>query len=389
VSRLQAFSADLLQREGALVETIDPDALEVIAPEPLQRALDVPELCRLGFGAAMPEGARRAGIETDWLDRLAKLIGERGRCATRVVRPSNPPLAGIEKLLEHELALSNAIYRLRGVAEAWTRYIILDFRFTAFSDEKRDGLLRLGANLATGATLDGVLERLATRLETEAAAGLPEGVDLPSPWARERVLDFVRRSLPTRLARQIDPFAQSLKRRLARDEARLYTYHNRLYQEALGHAAAMAASDDRRRREQRRAEAVAREYRARLDDLRRKYALRVVAEWTQTFELIMPVQRIEVLVRRRKGERVVRLDWNPLARRLEPLPSDFGDPAERDRLVCDDALHLVTRSGLAGCPGCGKPYCRACHPDRCPKCGDAGKRSIGTGEEQGWDNAPR
>jgi hypothetical protein len=375
MSRLRAFAADLLKREGALVAAIDPDGIEVLAPEPLQQVLGIPDLCRLGFGATLPEGAQRVGIETDWLDRFARVIGERGRCTTRVARPSNPPLAGIERLLEHELALANATYRLRGVAEAWTRYLILDFRFTALSDEKREGVLRLGINLATEAILDGMLERLLTRLETEPAdASLPEGVDLPPPWARGRVVDLVRRSLPARLGHQLDPFVKSLERRLARDQARLYVYHNRLFQDVTGRMAAMAQSDDRRRREQERGEAIEREYRARLDDLRRKYALRIMAEWVQTLEIVMPVQRLELVVRRRKGERLLRLDWNPLARRLEPLPCAFGDPAERSRLVCDDALHLVTPSGLAACADCGKAYCRACHPERCPKCGRTEKR---------------
>jgi hypothetical protein len=372
MSRLQAFAADLLKREGALVEAIDPEGIEVLAPESLQRALGIPDLCRLGFGATLPEGAQRVGIETDWLDRFARVIGDRGRCATRVARPSNPPLGGIERLLEHELALPNATYRLRGVAVAWTRYLILDFRFTAVSDEKREGLVKLGVNLATAAILDGMLERLLMRLETEPAdASLPKGVDLPHPWARERVLDLVRRSLPARLTHQLDPFARSLERRLARDEARLYVYHDRLFQDVMGRMAAMAQSNDRRRREQERREAIEREYRARLDDLRRKYALRVTAEWVQTLEIDMPVQRLELLVRRRKAERLLRLDWNPLARRLEPLPCAFGDPAARSRLVCDDELHLVTSAGLAACAGCGKVYCRACHPERCPKCGHA------------------
>jgi hypothetical protein len=370
LSRFQAFSADLLQRAGALVEAIDPEALEVIAPEPLQQALGIPEFCRLGFGATMPEGAERVGIESDWLERFANVVGERGRSARRVVRPSNPPLAGVDRLLEHELALPNAVYRLRGVAEAWTRYLILVFRFTALSDEKREGVLKLGINLATGAMLDATLERLMTRLEAEPeTAALPDGIDLPPLWQRERVLDLIRRSLPPRLMSQIEPFAKSLERRLARDETRLYGYHDQLFQDAMARLAA-AESDERQRREQQRGEAIEREYRARLDDLRRKYALCVTTAWVQTLEIAMPVQRLDLLLRRRKGERLLHLDWNPLARRLEPLPCDFGDPAEHERLVCDDALHLVTPSGLAACAGCGKTYCRACYRKRCPRCGN-------------------
>lgn len=372
MNRLQAFAADLLQRQGALVEPIEPEGLEVLAPPQLQQAIDIPELCRLGFGSALPPGARRVGIEGDWLQRFAGVIGERGKWLRRVLRPSNPPLAGVERLLEHELLLPNATYRLRGVGAAWTRYLIFDFRFTALSDEKREGLLRLGINLATGSMLDGVLERLLQRLETEQdEASPPDDAELPPAWDRARVVDLVDRALRSRLQRQIAPFAASLQRRLARDQARLYDYHNQLLQDAARRQAALPEGDGRRERERQRGEAIAREYRARLDDLARKYALKVAAEWAQTLELVMPVQRLELLIRRRKGERLVRLDWNPLARRLEALPCAFSHAGDTARLVCDDALHIVGAAGLAACGGCAKPYCRVCHPGRCPKCGHA------------------
>ncbi len=372
MNRLQAFAADLFEREGALVEEIEPEGLEVLAPPHLQQAVGIPDLCRFGFGATLPEGARRAGIEADWLARLGGVLGERGRSARRVLLPPNPPLAAVERLLEHAVSLVNATYRLRSVSAAWTRYVILDFRFIALSDEKREGLVKLGINLGTGAMLDGVLERLLPRLDLQPhEAELPEGVVLPPLWPRQRILAIVERALRPRLASQVEAFAKSLERRLGRDEARLYDYHNRLFQDALRRAASAAEGEDKHRREQQRAASVEREFRARLDDLRRKYALRVTAEWVQTLEIAMPVQRIELLLRRRKGERVLHLDWNPLARRLEPLPCEYSYGEAGARAACDDALHLVRPSGLEPCSACGKAYCRACHPQRCPKCGKA------------------
>ena len=46
---MQRFVAELLTAEGALVEPIEPEGLEAVVPPSLQRALGVPELCRLGF----------------------------------------------------------------------------------------------------------------------------------------------------------------------------------------------------------------------------------------------------------------------------------------------------------------------------------------------------
>jgi hypothetical protein len=84
---------------------------------------------------------------------------------------------------------------------------------------------------------------------------------------------------------------------------------------------------------------------------------------------VMPVHRFVIQIRRRKADRTIWLDWNALARRLEPPVCEATLGTERPRFVCDEALHLVVPAALGPCQGCGKAFCRACHPGQCPKCG--------------------
>jgi hypothetical protein len=44
---LREFVADMLESEGAAVEPVEPDGLEVLAPEPLRAAMGWPEFARL------------------------------------------------------------------------------------------------------------------------------------------------------------------------------------------------------------------------------------------------------------------------------------------------------------------------------------------------------
>src|SRR5512145_1810170 len=129
MSALREFVADLLDGEGALVEAVEPDGLDVLAPEPLRAAMGWPELARLGFGAQLPAGAIAVGLEGDWLDRFGALIGNRGRVAERQLVLSAPAAvpSDPERRLEVALDLSNAIWRLRGVTPAWTRCLLLAF----------------------------------------------------------------------------------------------------------------------------------------------------------------------------------------------------------------------------------------------------------------------
>ncbi len=80
---LRDFVADLLESEGAAIEPVEPDGLEVLAPEPVRNVLGWAEFARLGFAGTRPAGAIPIGLEGEWLDRFGALLGERGRFAER------------------------------------------------------------------------------------------------------------------------------------------------------------------------------------------------------------------------------------------------------------------------------------------------------------------
>jgi len=340
-------------------------------PASVQHTLHAPELVRLGFGAELPPEAQRVSLESNWLDRFGHLLEERGRWLQRVVEVPLPVLSQPERIIEHGLVLQNAIYRLSRVAPAWTRYLILLLRYTAISDEKRVGMLTCGLNLANGSAVDPLVDDLlSAALSTEDAAGtnVPADAHLPPDWPTPHLHSAVTRALPARVQAHLHLFLQGMQRRLDRDLERVHAYYTGLRQEAWQRLQRQHTDSARERL---RLEAAEREYQVKVADLRQKYDLRVTTDLEQALILTSPVQRLELTIKRRKGERRVTLDWSPLARRLEPPPCEWSYTAEITRVVCDDALHLVSPAGHAPCAQCGKNYCRACQPRRCPKCGQA------------------
>ena len=121
MTALRDFVADLMEREGAAVEALEPDGLAVMAPPEVRTALGWPELARLGFGADLPAGAERVGVEGGWLERFGALIADRGRHAERQIDCETPPLSDPERLLDRVLDLPNAIWRFREQRPAWAR----------------------------------------------------------------------------------------------------------------------------------------------------------------------------------------------------------------------------------------------------------------------------
>jgi hypothetical protein len=379
MSELRDFVSELLERKGAVVEALEPDALEVLAPTPLQKQLGWPELAHLGFGSERVSGAIAIALEGDWLDRFGALLGEAGRWSERLVRPAAAVSApgDPERVIERALDLPNAVWRFQGMRETWTRCLMLTFRYAAVSDEKREGLIWLGFNLATGAVVSNVLARLRPALAQSGEWHLPDAASRAAAgpaWSAATLSARVAPLLDRELRDAMAPFLRAMRRRLEHDRNRVHAYHDDLRGAALKRLAALAhAKGERaeadRRRETLRVEAIGREYRAKIEDLRRNYALRVAVEWVQALDLYVPVQCFNVLIRRRKSERTVRLDWHPLVKAAELPLCEAGLGLDRTRLVCDEALHLTEPAAQAPCLSCGKPFCRACHPTACPRCG--------------------
>ena len=378
---LRNFVSEVLEMQGSAVEAVEPDGLEVLAPEPLRAVMGWPELVRLGFGAELPAGATAVGFEGDWLDRFGTLLGDRGRWAERqFVLPGPPPrIHDPARLLDHAIEFPNAVWRLQEVSAAWTRCLLLAFRYTAVSDEKREGLVWVGFNQGTGAVIDDFAPRLRSLLAADAEWQVPDPEVRRSagPAWDASVLDGrVKLLIKHSVRNEVDPFLRTMRRRLDRDCNRIHQYHSDLYLLAQKKLATLAGSagekaENDRKREMLRVAAIEREYAAKLGDLRHNYALRVSVEWVQGLELFVPVQRFHVLVKRRKGEKLMRLDWHPAVRLMEPPPSDWGLGIGRSRLVCDDQLHITDPAGQSPCPSCGRAWCRACHPTACPRCGHA------------------
>lgn len=369
---LRDFAARLLDYEGVLIERIEPQGLELLAPAPVAKVLQIPELARLGFAAELPANSERVGLESDWLERFGHLLGERGQTARVTLPVALPQLTNPERVVEHTVNLQNAVYRVVGVAPAWTRYLVMLFRVTAFSDEKRDGIVKLGFNLANGSALDAFVDDLLSHaIETAGMNDAPPPLlptQLPPDWTLSQLKSRVARALPERIDAHLAPFLKGMQRRLDRDLRRVHDYFNDLRTESLLRLRKHSAAETETARERLRLEAIAREYGAKVADLQQKYALRVDVAWSQMLEIVMPVQRVEILIRRRKGERRITLDWNPLARKLDVPPCEHSYTQSTARLACDDRLHLTSPAAQAPCAGCAKAYCRACHPVQCPKC---------------------
>lgn len=375
MSALREIVSRCLTSEGAIVEALEPEGLEVLAPARIQEILEIEEWCRLGFGPQLPSPARRVSLESDWPERLERLLGPRGRwaCLSLVGCFGAASSVKADQAVERTLVLENAAYRAEPSVEAVTVYRILSFRITALSDEKREDLIHLGINESNGALDDhlpeAVLACLRSLAEVPRAASLSG--EPPQPWSSERLQELAAQALPGRIQARLSPFLAGMTRRMKRDLECLEAYYSKLQSEIVSHFSdekQKGAQGDSKDLERIRLEAVDREYRAKVEDLQRKYATQVEIRLSQALRLAMTVRRVRLAIRRRKGSRSLRLDWNPLTRQLDSLSCEACFALPRTHGVCDEAMHLLCAACFSPCGSCRKKFCRACHPNGCPPC---------------------
>ena len=163
---------------------------------------------------------------------------------------------------------------------------------------------------------------------------------------------------------------QSANRRLARDCERMESYYGGLLAQLEKRAARRGAEPQAAEKERGRIEATRLDRAAKLQDLVRKYSLRVQLELTDVLVVSLPVRTMAVRLIRKKEERQVTLAWNAILRALDTPLCEACSGRARPIYLCDAKVHVLCGACLSPCAACGRTFCRACQA-KC-KCGAAG-----------------
>jgi hypothetical protein len=347
---------------GALVETEEAGALRAMLPADLAGALGSSDWLSLRFGA--DAGSNDEG---EWLERLGRLLPAEPQVTgarLRWPKPARPidPAA----VLDRELVIQNGIYRAPEDSQQMAHYYFFNFQYTMESDETSLGLWTTCLNASAGSVVhqpeallkavrDDLEEDPAFRIEQEELARL-------FPMALRRAQPEIRR-----LAAGME---QNANRRLARDSERINTYYGDLLRQIEKRIARHGGDAQAAEKERSRAAATQLDRAAKLEDLVRKYSLKIRIEPGDVLVVSLPVREINARVIRKKAERPAKFHWNPALGGLESpwCASCFG--RAYPLFLCDDRVHFLCKSCLSACSNCGRQFCRACQP-KC-RCGAAG-----------------
>ena len=366
--------ADIFAQEGAILEEKGDGCLEFIIPSFLSRSLNIPEHGILGFSTQCArEGTIAASYESELFRTIERLFAMKGRMA-RATFPSQPP--NIEKLsrwVSEKVILSNAVLRLQKVEDRRIVFPLIFFKYAALSDEKREGVFsvlvndqNLSVQLLNEQWLDfwGELkesDEAPGRVGNETLRALHAGISAASLIARE----------------ELDPFIKGLGKRLNRDVERVFEYYETMKSEtrkAFGRKG-LSERDDPSHAEEAKEKlaqklgAIEGEKRWKIQDLIDKYALKATIEPFCVIEIETHSPVFWMEMKRRLASRPFPLPYNPLFKRMDPLPCEACFYPRGAYFLCDEKLHVLCSNCYRKCKECHKEYCPICYRDQCPKCG--------------------
>jgi hypothetical protein len=355
MAELLDLARDVLADRGGLVEPAGEAALEALLPETLAARLGLPEHVRLGEAAAAASdaGALRLAYGSELLERL---VGVATEAAPLALATLDEPLRSLSDPQAAALARFtglNCVLRPSDapVEEVWAGYLVVDYRYVADADERREGLLRAalsedGAPVPALCAID-AHPALVGRAE-ELALGASAEVLLERAGLRARAL----------LDEALAPLGASIRRRHLRDRARVRAYLDGLRAEMeaqLGRLGRRGASEEELAARRAKIDGLDAELERKLADLAARYVLRVELRPVAALHVAIRARRVQLRARRRQAERLLAVQHQAATRAFDPLVCAACGAAVHAFALCDEHLHVL-------CERCetGRPSAKRC-----------------------------
>ena len=369
------FTCRILEHWGAAVET-EGEEVEALLPPELASRLGVGEHVRFRFSphlskasdnnaGASPTDGQLITYGSPALEQVLSLLADRGTVAAVELKGLYLKQAAPRTEIERIFQPLNARGRLVSAGEAMVPYGVFNFRYTAISDEKKEGLVSVALNFRSLAEVPGIVPRWQGAEWREKS--IKEG-SLVFAHLLEKIYQRACRLAQRYITPALSEFTQSRERRLGRDVQRLEEYYLGMAQEIRTRLRKKGLSGEEATREEAKAAAAERELRTKTRDLEEKYAVRVQVSFVSLLHLELRVLMVLISYQRRQSFRELALFWNPLLKEWESLACEACGENTFAFSLCDEKQHVTCASCSRPCPACGRRFCPACRPQGCPAC---------------------
>lgn len=364
---LSKVISDILTLHGAILEEKADDSLEYLSPPSLSKRLGIPEHGRLSFSYHhFSEETISASYDSELFRAIEKVFSGKDKMAMAAYLSYLPNIEKLSKVIPEKIVLANATFRLQEIETHAITYLLAFFKYVALSDEKKEGLFSLlvnELNLSTQSPAENLMDIMEELKEPESNPKQPRQETIKAFQAGYSAASLL-------VEEEISHFTKSLERRLNRDIKRVFDYYEALKCETQKYIEKKTLFGENEGAEKlsSKLDAIEAEKKWKIQDLISKYALNIRLEPVSAIviETRSPIFWIEI--KRRLSSRRFPLTYNPLVKKMDPLPCEACFSPRGGYYICDEKLHIICASCFKTCPECDRQYCSACHKRGCPKC---------------------
>ncbi len=361
---LKSLIREVLEVNGCLVEE-NEDRLEVVLPQETARRLGFSEHQVLYFSPQEGRDGEFISYNSEALENISQLIEDKGYFCEGHLPRLYLKKERLDELISRKLSLANAVLRSSLVKESPVSHLIFNFKYSAVSEEKKEGIIPAVINELTLAAPGEMINALARGYYGESSE---ERWEVEGRRPLEEVFKVATRTAEYEIRRHVSDFERSLSRRLNKDVARLKEYYGTLKEEVRERIRKRNLEGEEKERELSKMRAIDLELERKIREQQNRYSVTINVELLNAMRITMPASVVTLRLRRKDKERELDVVWNPLLKDLE-LPVCKGCFKSLTVLyLCDEKLHNICH-WCHECPSCHRSVCRACHSQACPKCG--------------------
>ncbi|MBW1803765.1 MAG: hypothetical protein JRJ85_23925 [Deltaproteobacteria bacterium] len=346
-NELLGFTARFLESQGAVLESKNGE-LEAILPEKLSEFLGVPEYFRIKSDSA---GERDDTCSVHYGSALIDKMTEAACAETPLlaceIKFDYMKSDGFDRLIKEQFHFHELSGRFQSSANVRTDYLLLTCRYTAQSDEQKEGMIQLAFNYETGAFIPQMADMMSQADKIFRAAA-----KIPGDEKRlRRILKQVRERSREIIIKEIVPFRESMDRRFRRDAGHLEEYYRELEKEMRSNLERQGLSDELIRDRKEKIALLPRELERKKDDLFKKYSIRIRIAPCAILFITTPAVKILYGMAAPGKHKTLSFIYNPIGKAIDPLVCQGCGTSMADIYCCRD-LHILCGECRKRCPVC-------------------------------------
>ena len=324
-NRLLDFSARVLKENGALIEQGSP-GINALLPKDLADRLGTGEYITLAVprdrdqdrsagASGSPAEIYAIHFGAPLLDRILEVLTEIPPLLHTELHFSYLKSGGFDNLVHEQFQWHKATGSVGSFGQIHTRYLLLNCKYLAQSDEQKEGRFDLAVNLESGALIPGMTADF-TGIDKEFRK---TGTITISENMQTRLNRLVQIYGKAAVEQETDAFKNSMNRRFARDAKSLDAYYHALAQEMAASLERANVSEALKADRKEKIAMIPKELAAKKKDLLNKYRIRITLYLAGAMMVRTPAVKLLFTALVGRKRKTLSLIYNPVTKRIDPL----------------------------------------------------------------------